>query len=680
MTKSIWKLFPSSLQVLGTLLIIDLAAISAAAQPKTNQIDLTTTNDLNTQKIIPSLNSLETFSAQQQVTISPSFTVSGANPLQAERNEELGKITFSPNASHLPSAQQDFQPINISKLQGTIREILATRFEDLPHPIVEQVNRVSAPSRLKQLQQIAEVTSSLDKFQDALTSTIIFPEETTSLIPNPTIASALYAQREIETPTAAPEDSLSKENPETLSSNHDTKDKSNTTKPKKKLSLLGTAPELLFLFRGSPLAFGAPTTVVEDFGSNTQLTADWGGARFKLAEDGIFFDLYSTTLAQGVTSGGKNRNSAVTQSLDAYLTFDTGRLGMWPGGAFQTTFQSRFGNNINGDAGSLSPVNTAAEWPIAGADNVGLVTEYFLFQAFSTQVTFLIGKFNPTNYVDGNFFANSYRYQFQNFSLKNNLMLGSYAPVSTWGAAVVWQPNKWFQHISAVVDPNASAENFADDFFKDATLFQQFAFAYKIAERPGNLKLFWALNTKDGGLRKTSTEFVTRSGRRIINFRDNLGSRSSSFMFGANFAQYLFTIAREDNRDDSPRREYVPAPGLGVFGRLGVGPESENLISLFGSFGLSGVGLIPGREYDQFGLGWYYVGISSQLRDRINSSEVLTNVLTSDGASENGLEFYYNFAITPAIQLTADVQYIFNPEFAREDHALVLGGRLQVAF
>ncbi len=504
------------------------------------------------------------------------------------------------------------------------------------------------------------------------------------IIPN------LYAQQGIESSPEATEETSPEDNPETNKSETDPEAQPTTSKSTKKLSLFDAAPQMLMLMRGSALAFGAPTTVVENFGSNTQLTADWGGARSQAAEDGVFFEIYSTTLAQGVTSGGINEESAVTQSLDAYLNFDTGRLGLWPGGVFQTTFQSRFGSNINPDAGSIAPVNTAAEFPVAGLDNVGLVSEYYLLQAFSPEVLFLIGKFNPTNYADTNVFANNYRYQFQNFALNNNLMLGSYAPVSTWGTGIVWQPAKWFQLMTAVIDSNASAENFADDFFKDATVFQEFNFAYKIAERPGNLRLIWGLNTKDSIDLEDPINFRSFNGRRIVNFRDPIRTNNSSFAFLVNFDQYLFTVDPEATQEYHQRSEtshhhiahrvYAPPPGLGVFGRFGIGPESENLISLFASFGVSGVGLIPGREYDQFGIGWYYVGISDELNDFINDSTLLSDALPDDGAAENGLEVYYNFAITPAIQLTADAQYIFNPEFSTENHALILGGRLQIDF
>src|SRR4029077_8399212 len=73
--------------------------------------------------------------------------------------------------------------------------------------------------------------------------------------------------------------------------------------PTDKASVANLSPVLLPFFNNGPV-FGLPGTVVGDFWQNTQLTGDWGGFRTTLAEHGIFFDLYSTSVYQDVASGG----------------------------------------------------------------------------------------------------------------------------------------------------------------------------------------------------------------------------------------------------------------------------------------------------------------------------------------------------------------------------------------
>ena len=535
------ELFRGSRIVLGILLMIDLGATFAETKPQNKPLNLTA-NNLTIPENFSSSNLPETFSAEHSITIDPNLTISENNVLDTDEDKEAKLLIFSYKATE-SIEKKDVLENNLISNQEKILAILETRFENIPDLLVKQVNQVSDPLFLEQLHQIAEVTSSPEAFQNALTSMEIKEENITPAIANYYIASDLYQEKDIKLLAQTQEKYPFKEKSETPNSKTETEKEATTEKPQKMVSIMDVAPQVLMMMRKSSLAFGAPTTVVENFGSNTQLTADWGESRrSESAEDGVFFEVYSTTIPQGVVSGGNNENSAISENLDAYFNLDTGRLGLWPGGLFQLTVQSKFGSNINADAGSIAPVNSVVEWPIPGIDNVGAVSEYALLQSFSPEVLFVIGKINPVAYADTNVFANNYRYQFQNFALNNNLMLGTYAPLSTWAAGVVWQPNPWFHVLTAVFDPNASAQNFVDDFFKDVVIFQEFDFAYKIAERPGNFRLAWVLNTKDGVDLEDPLNFRTFRGRPIINFRSPINKRDSSFAFTLNFDQYLFTI------------------------------------------------------------------------------------------------------------------------------------------
>jgi carbohydrate-selective porin OprB len=110
------------------------------------------------------------------------------------------------------------------------------------------------------------------------------------------------------------------------------------------------------------------------------------------------------------------------------------------------------------------------------------------------------------------------------------------------------------------------------------------------------------------------------------------------------------------------------------------------VIDQFYSFGVGGRGcLIPGRDFDFWGLGWAGTHISGDLRDDL----ALMNVEVD--SMEHVIEGFYNIALTPAVHLTLDVQYIINPVVAQienarsgdvksDNHAWVLGTRLQLDF
>ena len=439
----------------------------------------------------------------------------------------------------------------------------------------------------------------------------------------------------------------------------------------KKAKILWAA---LSQFNNSPFVFGTSGTVVDNFRNNTQLFGDWGGVRGEMAKRGIFLDIYSTTVPQGVVSGGNSGGTSVKQNVDVYLNLSTDLLGWWKGGFFHFGLQSKFGSNLIDEAGTLSPLNYANVWPVVEIGDYIAPTEYYLIQELGKNVEFAVGKGNLTNFADTNAFANSYRYQFQNASLSNNLMLGVYAPPSTWVGGIIWEVTPWLTSISAVLDPNGAADNFADNFFKDVAVAQELDFSYKIGQKPGNFRIGFAWDSRD------ETDFsdplkVNANG--IIDFKDPIRTVNNAYMFFANFDQYLYLV---DEAQLDPKEKFLTPRGLGIFGRFGIGPEKSNLINTFGSVGLGAKGIIPGRRYDQFGIGWYYLNFTEGTIDLLREIEDELGVTGVSFNNEQGIEAYYSFAITPALQVTLSAQYIIDPFLSNSDNVFVLGGRTQISF
>jgi porin len=87
--------------------------------------------------------------------------------------------------------------------------------------------------------------------------------------------------------------------------------------------------------------------------------------------------------------------------------------------------------------------------------------------------------------------------------------------------------------------------------------------------------------------------------------------------------------------------------------------------------GIGGNALFVGRPQDSFSLGYFYYAFSNDLRDALDST------IYFDG--EQGLEAFYNYAITPWFKITGDIRYI-NPSSGNYDNALVLGLRFNTLF
>jgi carbohydrate-selective porin OprB len=132
--------------------------------------------------------------------------------------------------------------------------------------------------------------------------------------------------------------------------------------------------------------------------------------------------------------------------------------------------------------------------------------------------------------------------------------------------------------------------------------------------------------------------------------------RKDSWFLIANASQYFFVF--EDPASIEPKiKSGQPLSGIGVFGRLGYAPPNTNPVTRDFSLALVARGVVASRNYDSFGVGFFYNAISNRLKSNI---ELLT-----DGArtvkDEKGIEIFYDFAISPAIRLIPGYQHIWNP-------------------
>lgn len=102
--------------------------------------------------------------------------------------------------------------------------------------------------------------------------------------------------------------------------------------------------------------------------------------------------------------------------------------------------------------------------------------------------------------------------------------------------------------------------------------------------------------------------------------------------------------------------------------------DKETTPALFSaSIGLGGRGLIPGRQEDHYGLGYFYINLAdTRVKDALNFSE-----------ENQSSEAFYNIILVETIQLTLDLQLLDAPAPAPapdSDGAVVLGARLNTVF
>ena len=133
--------------------------------------------------------------------------------------------------------------------------------------------------------------------------------------------------------------------------------------------------------------------------------------------------------------------------------------------------------------------------------------------------------------------------------------------------------------------------------------------------------------------------------------------------------QYLWT---EEEAGDAPLSLINRKPdlqGIGLFARVGFADQDTIVTEWSASGGVGGRGIIPGRDDDIFGLGYFYIK---------GNTPRLTGTGIIDDYSQ-GFEAFYNIAITPSTSLTLDVQVV-EDSFQDTDTATILGARLHLRF
>jgi len=437
--------------------------------------------------------------------------------------------------------------------------------------------------------------------------------------------------------------------------------------PTKKASVANLAPYLLPYFNNGPV-FGLPGTEVGDFRHRTQLSGDWGGIRTDLARHGLFFDLYSTSAYQNVASGGLKTGSAFIQNTQLSMNVDTGRAGLWPGGVFHITLEARNGSSSPQDtftAGSTVPQYTGLAFPGPFFVHDVLPTEYFLFQSLTPKFSVILGKVNVLTHADQTFFGNSYKYDFANLNFNKNPMALNFYNTTSWAAVGVWTPSKWLTTAAGVFDPNSEADNLATKAFDRVNIYGITIFSYKIGNLPGQswAQANWTnkpkidLKSPFGQLSPSEVPQAvgvllgTPSAQALpINYK------GKSWVTIGNISQYLFVkdhpeaVAEKLGSGQSLR-------GIGLFGRIGYAPEETNTITRDAKVALFAYGLSDHRPNDRFGLGIYHNGVSQPLKNDLKQLAGAAATVKN----ENGLEVFYDVAITPAIRLIPSYQHIWNP-------------------
>ena len=378
------------------------------------------------------------------------------------------------------------------------------------------------------------------------------------------------------------------------------------------------------------------------------LTGDWGGGRTWLKERGISLKPRLTQFYQGQTAGDGDKDFEYGGKADLLLYADLDKLGFWKGFSMTVHAEYNFGHSVNARGGAIAPVNTALLFPgMEGSDRIDLSSVY-LGQTFGDSVSLVFGKINMIDAAASRPFAGGAGME-SFWNLVFAAPPSGTIPPYLFGALLSVR-TELATFGFYVYDPNdvVNKSGFEDPFEDGVSFHGSVEFPVSIAGRRGH----------QGFTARFSTMGGTERDINLPGWPETISTKDDRYYFAYTFDQSLYQSRQN------------PKEGFGLFGMFGISDGNPNRVHWQGHVGVSGTGLIPGRSRDNWGVGYYYLAPSRDLKDLFTRRRRIRD--------EQGLEIFYNFAVTPWLSLGADLQVI-RPSLAG-DTAVFSGIRMVIRF
>ncbi|MCY2968762.1 MAG: carbohydrate porin [Planctomycetota bacterium] len=421
-----------------------------------------------------------------------------------------------------------------------------------------------------------------------------------------------------------------------------------------------------------PVSLGGAAPVDDDWNlwTSPTLTGDWFGLRSSLKESGIRFAGRETQFGFGVDGGiqrqtvpalGYGGTFKYTGRGEYDLIFSLEKFGGLPHGTLLVRAEHWYGQygNVSLNTGAFPPAVFAAATPTAANDPGSLfLTNFLVTQPLSEKLVVFAGKSDVLGAADQDIFSGgdgTDQFVNQAFVANPAFLLG--LPYTSFTAGAVL-PQEWGSIVGYVRDPQDRTRDVfrLDNMFSEGVIVgTEVKVKTNFFELPGEQHV--------GGMWKhvalTNLNFAEPPpGVYPEPTVPGFPTLSDSYTVYYGFDQYLVQYAGQKGR------------GFGLFGRASISDGNPTPLRYFLSAGLGGDSPLRPNRGDTFGLGWYYVGASTEF------GAIPQFVFgPRDGT---GLEAYYNIQVTPWLNVTPDLQYIHPEAGAIAEDAFVGGLRVNM--
>jgi len=348
------------------------------------------------------------------------------------------------------------------------------------------------------------------------------------------------------------------------------------------------------------------------------------GPKQVLKAKGIDLAVDVTHFLQGLETGGSDYANG--GKADLRIRLDGQKLGTWPGFFISSHIEYNYGNDVNQAAPGLNiiPINTALAYPSRKSSMFSLL----FTQAFSATTTLTAGLFNMFDVAARRPLVGGGGIDtFWNLAVAAPLT--NITPPYIYGVSLNTR-NDLGSFGLFIYDPrDAQDRGIISDLFSEGVTYSGTAtFPVTIAGLNGfqNLRLVYS----------------TLDGVDLSSLPPGIG-QPPRFKTDRWYVQYSFEQFLVQDPQD-------PKVGWGLFGQLGYSDGNPNAFQGHGFIGLAGNNLMDGRGRDRWGVAYYSYRLSNVFR----------NALPGIGSSikpNEGVETFYNWAVTPWFRLAFDAQW-----------------------
>jgi porin len=397
------------------------------------------------------------------------------------------------------------------------------------------------------------------------------------------------------------------------------------------------------------------------------LTDTPDGPKAQLRKIGIMPEVWVTQFAQGQPEGDGSKTWRYGGRFDALLRMDPEKLGLWLGFHINVQYEHYLGQNINRRDFALIPVNTALAY--VERDGYHSALSLSVTQDFGELVSVSAGKFNmmtlasKTPLIGG---GGIDTFMNRAFALPSTGVAYTALRGNAGDRVVISAPYLIGGIVTLRTDPADFALMIADP---------RSAIDPRVVEHPFEKGLAVGgaatLKTEIAGLRGFHTLRAAYSNARGIDLED-ISDLPRPSALGAVRTKKGFWFASYAIQQYFVQSEHNPAVGWGLFTLATLSDGNPSPVKWSVLAGLGGNNLLAGRENDRWGVGFFHFGLTEPLLGGLAALGV-------NRRGESGFEAFYNFAITPWLRLSGDLQVIapWNPSASQATYAAL---RLQTKF